>query len=342
MFMRHIVIALVALSLPLTPLRGQEVFEERVVVERVIIDAWITDHRGRPIEGLVPEDFEVRVGNQPAEIEALDWIPVEQRVLVSGAEEPVVVRRGRLLVLFFQTDFGRNKARLSGHMKIIPRAIEFLDELDPADLVAVLQFDSHLKVRCDFTDDRSVLEQTITQSLALDQTEPIPPSDDVSLLEHIDLRAAKAAASPERALAVVARALDPIGGAKALVMFGYGLGVHTKGRVSMHRDYEIARRSLEMSRTTVFALDLTEADYHTLEVGLQTVAGDTGGFYASTYQFPSIALDRLANTLTGRYEIVLKKPGLRPGRHDLHVSVDRRGVYVQVPSSVVIGAGPED
>jgi hypothetical protein len=67
------------------------------------------------------------------------------------------------------------------------------------------------------------------------------------------------------------------------------------------------------------------------------VAGDTGGFYASTYLFPSIALDRLANTLSGRYEIVLKRPDLRPGRHDVDVRVDRRGVYVQVPASVVIG-----
>ena len=36
---------------------------------------------------------------------------------------------------------------------------------------------------------------------------------------------------------------------------------------------------------TVFALDITNADYHTLEVGLEQVAEDTGGFYAKTHLF---------------------------------------------------------
>lgn len=331
--MRSLAIVLLTLVLPIS---AQEIFEERVVVERVIVDAYVTDYQGRPIEGLDRDDFEIRIGGRRAEIEAVDWIPTEQQVIMSGEEDPVTVRQGRLLVFFFQTDFGRNKGRLSGHMKIIPRAIEFLERLHPSDLVAVVQFDTHLKIRCDFTNDRDVLADAITRSLAIDRTDPASPSTEISMLRNIDLDEARRTTSPEQALGVIARALDPIHGAKALVMFGYGLGVYTKGRVSMRHDYELARRALETSRTAVFALDITEADYHTLEIGLQQVAGDTGGFYASTYQFPSIALDRLANTLSGRYEIVLERPAIRPGRHDLHVEVNRRGTYVQVPASVVI------
>lgn len=320
------------------PLRAQvPTFEEHVEVERLILDAYITDSRGNPVEGLTPEDLEVRIGGEVAEIEAVDWIPVEQRIVEAAGEEPVVMRQGRLLVLFFQTDFARNRSRVGGQMSNIPRAIRFLDVLNPSDLVAVVQFDSHLKVRCDFTNDREVLKETIERSLEINEREPVPPTDEISLLEHIDLEAAREAANVEKALWIVARGLNEIHGPKTLVLFGYGLGVYGGGVVSMRGEYGLARDMLESSRTTVFSLDITEADYHSLEVGMKQVSGDTGGFYARTYQFPSMAYERLANTLSGRYEIVLKRPNVRPGRHDVDVRVDRpEAFYVQVPGSMIV------
>ncbi|MDX1584282.1 MAG: hypothetical protein R3338_11850, partial [Thermoanaerobaculia bacterium] len=134
----------------------------------------------------------------------------------------------------------------------------------------------------------------------------------------------------------VSRALNRIRGAKTLVMLGYGLGVQSGGSLNMRADYAAARDMLAYSRTTVFSLDITEADYHTLEEGLKKVSADTGGFYVNTYHFPTMAFERLANTLSGRYEIVVKKPDIEPGRHDVDVRVKPRAYHVQVPWSMIV------
>ncbi len=337
--MRCAILLVPALMLAALPLPAQSRFQEKVEVRRIIIDAYITDALGHPIEGLTPDDLEVTVGGRAAEIDAVDWIPMATTsnypATVEGSPAPAA-RRGRLIVLFFQTDFARNRARLHGQMAVIPQAVKFLDSLESTDLVAVVQFDSHLKIRCDFTNHRDVLERMIEHSLALDETEPVRPTAYASLLDELDPHELRDAANPERALYVIAKALANIEGAKTLVVFGYGLGVYTKGMVSMRVDYEKARAMLEEARTTVFSLDVTEADYHTLEVGLQKVAGDTGGFYARTFRFPTIAMERLENTLSGRYEIVLKPDGIAPGRQPVEVRVHRRGAEVRVPSSITI------
>ena len=55
--------------------------------------------------------------------------------------------------------------------------------------------------------------------------------------------------------------------------------------ISFHSDYGIARRALLEADVTVFTLDVTDADHHTLEVGLQDIAAETGGFYARAHNF---------------------------------------------------------
>jgi VWFA-related protein len=309
-------------------------FEETVVVERIILDAYVTDYSGNPVEGLTPEDFEVRLGGALAAIEAVDWIPTERRIVDGETRDVVITREGRLIVVFIQTDFARNPARVTGQMQSIPHAMEFLDLLSPSDLVAVVSFDSHLKVRCDFTNDRETLERAIKESLRIDRPEAVPATGRVSLLKHLDLEAAKAAANSERALWLLGDALGEIHGPKTLVMLGWGLGIYTGGAVSMRWEYELARAALVRARTTVFSLDITKADFHSLELGLQKVASDTGGFYSRMYDSPVVAFDRLQKTLSGRYEIVLKRPEIRPGRHPVDVRVHRRGVQVLVTSIV--------
>lgn len=319
------------------PLSAQEVFEERVAVERIILDAYVTDRTGRPVDSLTAADFRVSIGGKPAEVESAEWIPVEKRITGRG-EGNVTSRQGRLIILFFQTDMGRSQARVRGHMEAIPRALDLLAQLDPSDLVAVVQFDSHLKVRCDFTNDSETLRQAITGSLAMDRPEAIRSKDDFSLLDNLDIEAARGAASPEEALRLIGLALHRIPGAKALVMFGHGLGVNTKDGVVMTAEYHAMRLLLELSRTTVFALDLTAADHHSLEIGLQNIAADTGGFYERTFHSsPRVAVNRLTNVLNARYELVLKRPDLRAGRHDVRIRLGRSGAQVQAKNSVLLG-----
>jgi hypothetical protein len=116
-------------------------------------------------------------------------------------------------------------------------------------------------------------------------------------------------------------------GAKTLALFGWGMGSWSPGvGVFLDVDYGEARRVLSEGRVTVFALDVTNADAHTLEVGIQQVAEDTGGFYARTHVFAGQAMDRLEHALAGYYVLTFAKPDLPPGEHVLDVSlVGRKG-----------------
>jgi hypothetical protein len=93
-----------------------------------------------------------------------------------------------------------------------------------------------------------------------------------------------------------------------VVFLGWGLGRYGANGVTMRPEYEDARRALEAARATVFALDVTEADYHSLEVGLQQVAADTGGTYAKTYLFPQLAIERLEQSIAGYYVLYFRRP----------------------------------
>jgi VWFA-related protein len=304
---------------------GQEIrTRAEITVERIIIDAHVIDPKGNPIEDLRPSDFRVRIDGKPAEVEAVEWIPAERDVLPQIVdEEPASTPPpGRLLIFFFQTDFQR--ARVRGQMRMISYAIQFLETLLPGDRVAVVQFDSHLKVRQDFTADREKLRQAITKSLLIHEVPPPEPVPLPSLQSRLNFEEARRAASPERALFLLGNALLPIPGPKSLIMFGWGLGRYTAVGVYMERDYTLARRALEQARTAVFSLDISDADYHSLEVGLKKASADTGGFYVKTHLFPKFAMDKLQRTLSGHYELVVKKQTARRGLHTIEVSLVRR------------------
>lgn len=306
-----------------------------ITVERIIIDAHVTDDRGTPIEDLRPSDFRVLIDGKPAEIEAVEWIPANQPLLDPDLDVDLEnAPPGRLLVFFFQTDFNRVSSRVVGQMRMITHAMEFLETLLPSDRVAVVQFDSHLKIRQDFTDDREKLRDAITRSLMIERVDtpervPLP-----SLMSRLDLGEARRAASPEKALLLLGNALTPIPGPKSLVMFGWGLGRFGSTGVRMTPDYTKARRALEQARTAVFSLDICDCDYHSLEVGLQKASEDTGGFYAKTHLFPKFAMSKLQRTLSGRYELVVKKTTETRGVHTIDVSVvGRRRVTVLARST---------
>ena len=49
-------------------------FLERVEVARVVIDVRVVDDDGQPIPGLTPEDFEVRIDEEPVRVETALWV----------------------------------------------------------------------------------------------------------------------------------------------------------------------------------------------------------------------------------------------------------------------------
>jgi len=330
--------ALFALLLLAFPSAAQK-FEETITVERILFDIRVTESRGEPITALTADDFKVRIGGKDAKVESVVW--VSDKKTTPRAETPPdnsTTRQpdnspGRLFVVFIQTDYSRHPTRVVGQMKFLQHAEKMMESLAPDDRVAVFSFDSHLKFRLDFTGDKEAVVGAIEDALFIDHPGP-PPAGDPSLAPRLDRAAMKRAATSEAGLRIVGAALRGLPGPKSLVLMGWGLGEMTRAGVRMRPEWRLARRELEAARTSVFSLDTTYADYHTLEAGLMLAAESTGGFYAKTHIFPSIAIERLQKTLSGHYEIELRRPeGLRPGTHELMVRVERRGAYVLAPSS---------
>ncbi|HEX8153007.1 MAG TPA: hypothetical protein VF698_07785, partial [Thermoanaerobaculia bacterium] len=236
---------------------------------------------------------------------------------------------GRLLVFFIQTDFGRNGARVSGQMKFLPHVETMLEALEPEDRVAVFSFDSHLKFRLDFSNDKAAIMDAVRGALMIDEPEWPKVVPNPSLSRRLVKEDMKKAASSEQAMIVVGNALRPIPGPKTMVLMGWGLGVMAGGMMWMTDKYAIAKHVLEASRVTIFALDTTNVDYHSLEAGLKVAAADTGGFYAKTHQFPQVAIERFKRTIAGHYELEVRRPeGLPRGTHTIEVNVKKRGTYV--------------
>src|SRR5439155_21795541 len=121
-----------------------------------------------------------------------------------------------------------------------------------------------------------------------------------------------------------------------LSFMSWGFGRLRGGRLFRERCYGPGRQALEGERVSVFSLDFTQADAHSLAVGLGQVSGDTGGFYASTFRFPDIAIQRLQKTLAGHYELEVRKPDTNVrGLHTIEVDVERRGADVLARSTYV-------
>jgi VWFA-related protein len=305
---------------------------ETITVERILVDAHVTWGNGDPIMNLEPKDFRVRIDGKPAKVESVEWIPdtaagreaadiekaPQRQPLAMEIPEP----QGRLIVVFFQTDFAREDVRIRGQMKILSFADDFVDSLEPEDRVAVFSYDSHLKFRLDFSDHPSDIKEAMREALLIDEPPPPRIAPSPSLAGRLDRKAMKDAGSPEKGLFLIGNALRPIPGPKSLILFGWGLGRLSGNHIHLGKDYLVAERALEGARTTVFALDLTQADAHSLAAGLAAPAYATGGFYAETFHFPYLAMDRLKKTLSGHYELEVRKPELKTrGLHEIEVDV---------------------
>jgi VWFA-related protein len=310
---------------------------EHVEVRRVLLEVRVVDGRGDPILGLAPADFKVLVDDRPAVLESVEWVSGTEPYaegLSPGEAATVggpVAPPGRLIVYFFQTDFAT--VRLSGLMHMKLKAIELLATLQSGDRVAVVSFDSHLKLRQDFTSDVDKLTTAVHEAILFGEEPYIASGPFPSLARSFDRAAAKRAAEPETGLLVTARALEALPGTKSLVFFGWGLGHLSRPWVVMGRDYGAARAALTRARVSVFAIDITDADYHDLEVGLERVAEDTGGFYAKTNLFPGQAITRLEGAIAGHYVLNVVKPELPRGEHAVTVELTRqRGTVMVKPS----------
>lgn len=324
--------------------RPAEAFRDSLDVHRIEVDVRVIDRRGEPIPGLGAADFRVRIGGREVTVEAVEWsdVPSPAGDAAEGGEasarrpgrqarpEAVEPRTGRLIVVFFQTADFYMESKASGHLRMLPRIQGWIDSLAPGDRVALLRYGARLDLDTDFTTDHDLARRAVHRVIlgrpdpterAAPETAAPPATTGPSLADHLDPEAARRAASPEKALRLVAEALTEIPGPKALVWVGWGLGTRHFGRVQSERDYEPAMTALETGRTAVFVLDVSEADYHTLEDGLRQVAWASGGTYSGTWHFPDTAVRLLDQALAGRYTLVLAAPRLEEGEHRLRIDL---------------------
>jgi len=342
---------LLALTLASSGASGQAVperpgsFREEARVERVIVDAYVTQASGTPIPDLGPSDFALEVDGLRVPLESAEWIPAEMpevpelaepKASRSGESAAAPPPPGRLLIFFFQTNY--EGTRLTGLVRMGLQARRFLESLLPTDRVAVLSFDSHLKLRQDFTGDRRKIEAAIDRSLRMGPPPAPDPESEPALARRFDFRAARRAVTPESALALIGRAAAPIPGGKSMLFFGWGLGTigGLGGPIARERrDWSEAMGALGRARISIFTLDVTDADFHSLEVSLEQISDLTGGVYQKTHLFPGQAMDRVERALSGRYVLVFRKPQGARGEHSISVRllhrkgrVLARGYYV--------------
>jgi VWFA-related protein len=329
-------------STPPTPKETQ--FEDEIDVRLRTIVLRVVDGRGEPIRGLGARDFRVRIGKKEVPVVAVDWVssaessspPPEAGPAADAPSLPVTVPAGKLVVLFVQAD-ANSAVRTRGHLKTLPYVKKLLAGLAPEDRVAVVSFDSHLKLWQDFTPDRDAAHAAVDRAIRFGAAPPaVPPSAAPSLAQSFDIAQAAEIASPERALAATASALRPIGGEKVLVFLGWGLGQFSSAGTTMTPAFAPAIRELAAAHTSVFVLDVTEASFHDLEIGLESVAEATGGTYAKTYDEPDLAVRELVRTISGYYVLTLDPDQLPRGKvGKLAIDLrDRPGTVLARPVAV--------
>lgn len=345
-----------ALAVPASPPEPPNQFGEEITVSLVAMTVRVVDARGRPIPDLGPDDFRVRVKGTEIPVVAVDWVgageagpDLPDSAWTAGApqedesDEPATASpvapppgiprpAGKLVVFFVQADL--EPTRISGQLRLRPYTEELLATLDPADRMAVISYDSHLHLRQDFTGDREAVFAAIDRGMLWGDSDTGPSSGEVALAPSFNLGDAMAAASPERALEVMARALEALPGEKVVVYLGWGLGNFSSFGVQMTPRFAPAVRALRRSRSSVFVLDVTSADHHSLEVGLESVASATGGTYTKTNVLPGLATDLLAQAISGHYVVTIDPETVPEGGGPVTIDLrGRRGTVLARPVS---------
>ena len=336
---RHVALAVALVAATAGAASGQvadaKPYTERVDVHRVLLDVRVTDGVGQPLEDLTKTDFVVRIDGKPARVESAAWVTGALRSGEADAapaglpvDATMSTIEGRLVVFLIEKDL--EPSRIVGLMRLLIDARPFFAAFTPRDRLAVPSFDSRLRIWSDFTNDLERVRALLQHDILLSEPAALVESDAPSLVASLGGRQAQGAATMEEALALVGRALERLPGAKSVIVFGHGFGRLGMSGVTLAPDYDEARRALRAARASVFCLDVTQADYHSLEAGLQQVAEDTGGFFERTHLFPARALNRLAGALAGHYVLMVERPPVRKGRHRVDVSVPHRGATVLV------------
>jgi VWFA-related protein len=307
---RLLLLSLVAALLAPAAARAQEaIFDDVVEVIRLEVEVRVLDRKGEPIPGLGPADFEVTLDGVPVAVEAVDRPGEPQPPLEPGStgseEMAAAPPLPRLVVLFFQRHSLPSRAR--GILRMTYEARAIVGELAPGDLAAVVSFGPPLHVHADFTGKRDLLLAAL-DSVAPFRAVELRDERPQPFTIRLPPRTAAGVRTVERSIELLAHLLEPLPGAKSLLFFGWGLGELSGGAVRAGPDLKRARAVLARGKTAFFALDVTQADHHTLEALLHELAHDTGGMFLRTFHQPAGTMAAATAALAGHYRLTLVPP----------------------------------
>src|SRR5262245_29235301 len=155
-------LALVAMSAQQQPTPR---YAERVDVTSVLVDVRVLDDRGAPLLGLEQSDFRVSIGGKNARVQSATWVggrPAPVGVSANAASAHVSDDRppsGRLIVFLIQRSLLKGYAY--GLMRMLEQSRAVVSGLTSDDRVAILSFDTSLKIWTDFTNDSAVLDHIL-------------------------------------------------------------------------------------------------------------------------------------------------------------------------------------
>lgn len=343
------------------PPEGQ--FTGKVNVNEVLLDVLVTDAKGNVIVGLDKSDFVVKEGGRPVDLTGVAFYS-NRRLLESSpalAKQGVSVEQGtedRYFIFFFedQKDTAQEAPRLiSQQLEAAKRARGWVDgEMQANDYVAVVSFDTRLKVQQDFTHDRKALVEAIGDAVkgkAREGNYPSRaaatggPSLQAGLPQGDELM--KKTPNIYEAMQVLARAAGNIRARKNLLLFTFGLPGRqdTFGQwVPDKRYFQPTVEQLNSNNVAVYSFDLTPpATEHTLSDSLNKLSTDTGGRYFFNVTNFATPLDQVAKENNGYYLLSYQseQPAGRSGFQEVQVTTVNPEFRVKARRGYEYGPGAE-
>jgi VWFA-related protein len=165
----------------------------RATADLLIVETQVVDRDGRPIAGLTPADFEVKIGGRVRQVVSADFVQytdgveglkAEPRQGASPATSPGIpkVEEGRMFILVVD-EFSFTDQQL---LPMMQETRAFLSRLQPEDLVALVGIPSG-RTEVNFTRDRGAIERALGPNLG--GYAPMPGEFNLSASEIIDVSA---------------------------------------------------------------------------------------------------------------------------------------------------------
>lgn len=335
-----ITLAALPLALVAPPAAAQEPqtegeFAGEIEVTEVALDVLVTDSQGNAILGLEPKDFQITDGDAEVDVTSATFYSnrsfvesglAADRLGVSPTDVPV----DRYFILFFQDQRGIDPSLVRDLTEAVFWTKKWVEEeVQLSDWIAVLSYDTKLKVHTDFTRDTDMILEALTGvAKGRDPGANWPsrqksgdnagPSLTKNLPQGNDLRK-QTRRMVYSGLKTTAEAAGYITGRKNLMFYSVGFG-----QVSDFGTYQVDKRyypsmmeSLNDNNVAVYAISLKKnlANETTLEGlynnGLSLLADDTDGQYYFNFANFKNPLAEVVRDNNGYY-LVTYKASIRP------------------------------